>query len=485
MLQLTLSSIQEKIWDLFFNSDYRWIVSVGGKGSGKTQLAVFILYELLTNEKYRGSRILIARESLRDLRNTLVAGLERLLAENPYLKSLITTNLNLQVIRNEATDVEIYYLSLNEKNAQYKSVLSYEFNVIIIDEVDRISKEAFVEVSERYRLVHDFSKGMLILNPCSQEHWVYKEFVEKNRKDTYIVRSSTYDNYLVVRVNKKDWEAMTPYIYNGREFFVSNNIRYEKLYEIGDIVIAKRFNVSHSFITEMEMKPLGYRKIMLDGEWGAFDYGGGLFEDVFDEQNIITIDNRLIDITFDYTLYCGVDFGIRHSAYALVGVDYLGRIVILDDYISDNQPLKVFIEYMLERFRKKFNIKRPQMITYVGDVAGKNREIYDGYDLFTKLKKDYGLIFRGNRVRIVESIAIIKDLLEKKKLLISDQAHRSLEGFLGKFQADSHGNYKKDGFYEHLLDAIRYVVVDICKQNRPQKFKYLRTPTYVFPASYF
>jgi len=485
MLQLTLTAIQEKLWNLFFNSDYRWIVSVGGKGSGKTQLAVFILYELLTNEKYRGSRVLIARESLRDLRNTLVAGLERLLSENPYLKSIITSNLNLQLIRNEATDVEIYYLSLNERNAQYKSVLSYEFNVIIIDEVDRISREAFVEVSERYRLVHDFSKGMLILNPCSHEHWVYKEFVEKKRDDVYIVRSSTYDNYLVVRVSRNDWEQMVPYTYNEKEYRVSNNVRYEKLYAIDNIVIAKRFNVSHSFITEMEMKPLGYRKIMLEGEWGAFDYGGGLFEDVFNEQNIITIDNRLIDLTFDYTLYCGVDFGIRHSAYALVGVDYLGRIVILDDYISENQPLKVFIEYMLERFKKKFNIRRPQAIIYVGDIAGKNREIYDGYDLFTKLRKDYGLIFRGNRVRIVESIAMIKDLLEKKKLLVSDQAQRSLEGFLGKFQADSHGNYKKDGFYEHLLDAIRYVVVEICKQTRPLKSKVLKTPVYAFPASYF
>jgi len=485
MFELALNPIQEKLWNAFFNSDYRWIISVGGKGSGKTQLAIFILYEILTNEKYAGSRVLIARESLRDLRNTLVAGLERLLSENPSLKSIITANSNLQVIKNTAFDTEIYYLSLNEKNAQYKSVLSYEFNVVIIDEVDRITKEAFIEVSERYRLVHPFSKGMLILNPCTQEHWLYQTFVQNQRSDTIIIKSSTYDNYLIVRLKKQDLENMTQYTHQNKTYYVKDNVRYEVLYDLKDTVIAKRFNVSHSFITEMEMKPLGYRKIMLDGEWGAYDYGSGLFDDVFKEDNIITIDNRFIDYTLDFTLYCGVDFGVRHSAYVLVGVDYLGRIIILDDYISENQPVRMFIEYMLKRFKDKFRIKTPQMIIYVGDVAGKNREIYDGYDLFTKLRKEYGLTFRGNKVKIIESIALIKNLLEKKKLLVSDQAHRSLEGFLGRFQADKYGNYKKDGFYEHLLDAIRYVIFEIHKHFRSTQIKQLKTPMYAYPTTYF
>jgi hypothetical protein len=45
---------------------------VGGKGSAKTTALVYILIILMTDEKYKESKILVARESLRDLKNTLI-----------------------------------------------------------------------------------------------------------------------------------------------------------------------------------------------------------------------------------------------------------------------------------------------------------------------------------------------------------------------------------------------------------------------------
>lgn len=479
-----LTNIQNEMRELFENSPYRWIVNVGGKGSGKTDFATYIIIKMLFDERYKGSRILIARETLRDLKNTLLAGIDRKIRENPLMKAMIKTNSNLQNIINVGNEVEVYYLSLSDKNQQYKSILSYEFNVIIIDEADRITEQAFDEVSERFRLLHPFQKGMLILNPCSQEHWIYKRFVSKPRDDAVVIKSTTYDNYIIEKIPKEDLSKFKVYELNGRKYLVKNNVRYEPINELGNFIIAKRFNVSHGFLVEMENKPLAYKRIMLYGEWGAYDYGGGLFEDVFSEENIVDKDFSIYDLTFDFTLYCGIDFGIRHNAYCLLGVDVFGNMYIIDDFISTNMSVRNFIEFMLRRFNEKLGIKRPQYIVYVGDVSGKNRELYDGHDLFSKIKKEFGLNLYGQKVRVLESIAVIKDLLHEKKLLVSDRASFSLEGFLGRFKSDGFGNPIKDGFYDHLLDAIRYAVMYATKEFRSKSMRTIEKPTIGFTYKY-
>ena len=471
-----LTKKQEEMLKIFENSDYRWIINVGGKGSGKTNFAIYLILKILFDERYKGSRVLLAREALRDLRNTLIVGLDRKLRDTPSLRSSIMHNSNLQLIANTYNEVEIYYLSLSEKNQQYRSILSYEFNIVIIDEADRISEGAFYEVSERFRLLHPFQRGMLILNPCSKEHWIYKTFVEKLREDIVILKSITYDNFLYVALDGDFLKQCKKYESQGRVYFVKDNVRYEPVKQQGDFVLAKKYNVSHGFLVEMENKPLAYKKVMLYGDWGVYDYGEGLFDDVFDEDNIIDRDFSLYDLSLDFTLYCGLDFGVRHNAYCLVGVDVFGNFYILDDMITTNVPVRSFIEMMLERFKEKFQLKRPQYITFVGDISGKNRELYDGYDLFTKIKNEYNLNLYGSKVRIMESIALLKDLIHQKKLLVSDKAVFSLEGFLGKFQSDGFGRPVKDGFYDHLLDAIRYVVNFAYKDKSAKQVKTIEVP---------
>lgn len=471
-----LTEKQKEMLSLFEDSHYRWIINVGGKGSGKTDLAVYLILKILFDEKYKGSRVLLAREALRDLKNTLIVGLDRKIRESPHLKSSIQHNSNLQVITNPHNEVEIYYLSLSDKNQQYRSILSYEFNIVIIDEADRISEPAFYEVSERFRLLHPFQRGMLILNPCSKEHWIYKKFVERKDDNVVIIKSSTYDNFIYEKLYKEDLEKAKIYEYGGRKYIVKNNIRYEPVKELGDFVIVKRYNVSHGFLVEMENRPLAYKRIMLYGEWGVYDYGGGLFEDVFDEKNITDRDFSLYDLTFDFNIYCGIDFGIRHNAYCLVAVDVFGNFYVIDDMISTNMPVRTFIEAMLERFKNKFGIRKPQYITFVGDVSGKNRELYDGYDLFSKIKKEYGLNLYGTRARVLETVALLKDLIHKEKFFVSDKAVFSLEGFLGRFQSDGFGYPVKDGFYDHLLDAIRYVVFFAHKEINMKQKRVIEVP---------
>ncbi len=71
---------------------------------------------------------------------------------------------------------------------------------MIIDELDRISEEAFDEVSQRMRLVHKFSKGLLNLNPVPETHWIYRKFIKDGYPQTKVIKSSSYDNFIKVKL---------------------------------------------------------------------------------------------------------------------------------------------------------------------------------------------------------------------------------------------------------------------------------------------
>ena len=125
-MSIVLTDKQAEIYNAFFNeSDTRWMLSVGGKGSAKTTVSVIILLTLFFDERFKNSQILIARESLRDLKNTLVAEFKKKCAEiGAKEDEVFIVKDDLQYIENLITKTKIFYLSLSDKNQQYRSVLS-------------------------------------------------------------------------------------------------------------------------------------------------------------------------------------------------------------------------------------------------------------------------------------------------------------------------------------------------------------------------
>jgi len=475
-----LSPKQQEIYKLFFeNNEIRWIVSVGGKGSGKSTLAVVILTDLFFDPRFKGSRILIGRESLRDLKNTLVRSFIKRLNELGIPKDVIYTNETLQVIRNEMNDVEIYYLSLSNRNEQYRSVLSYEFNVVIIDEADRISYEAFVEVSNRFRLMHPFQKGMIMLNPTPETHWIYREFVANPKPASVVVHSSTYDNFILKKFPKeKFYQETKVYEFEGKEYRYKDNIRYEVVKEVGDYVIVKQFNNTHLYYVEQEARPLSYRKIVLEGNWGAYSLDGGLYQLEFTWKNIADELPPEEEFPF-YRFYAGVDFGFRHPAFVLLMEDEWGRYIVADELLGENISVIDFFTLLKRRMREKFKLNLED-ITIFGDVAGSYREQGDGTPIIKKIRDRFGINILTYKQKVMEGVYLIKDWLTTKiedepKLKVYKGCSITLSGFLGRFQQDELGRPIKDGYYEHIHDALRYAVYGIDRISKHHKIR-IRKP---------
>jgi len=486
MKDIVLTPKQNEIINAFFNGDKLWIMSVGGKGSAKTTATLFILLRLMFDQEFSKSKILVARESLRDLKNTLIDEFIRLCTEKGIKLGIdYDENKQLQRIYSYVNQSEIFYLSLSDKNEQYKTVRSYEFNVVIIDELDRISYKAFEEASERLRYPHKFIRGIVNLNPVPQDHWIYEWFVKENGKFTpftQIIKSSVYDNFVYVEVSKDFLEKADKYVFEDKVYYVVNNRRYEIVGEKGDKYIAKRFNPPHTYLAQMEHKPYYYRRVMLFGEWGnAYFEGNGIYTSYFSEENIYHDFNINSNLAFYYNFYAGIDFGFRRPAYVLLFEDELGRLVVIDELLGENEPVSIFLQNVAKRLKANFGLTIHD-VEWWGDVAGNQRDQYDGITLLKKIQDEFRLTIKTMRVPQFQSIEAIRDMLTteiqgKKWLRVYQNCHITLNGLLGEFQIEDNGKLLKDGYYEHIHDALRYICYPLYRKTKHSNLV-IKTPKY-------
>jgi PBSX family phage terminase large subunit len=486
MSDIVLTPKQEEIVQAFFEGNKLWVMSVGGKGSAKTTATLFILLRLMFDKQFEKSKILVARESLRDLKNTLIDEFIRLCSEKGIKLGIdYDENKQLQRILSFVNNSEIFYLSLSDKNEQYKTVRSYEFNVVIVDELDRISYRAFIEASERLRYPHKFIRGLVNLNPVPETHWIYKEFVEDTgdfTPFTTVIRSSVYDNFVYVKVSKDFPEHADRYTYEDKVYHVVNNRRYEIVSDDGDKVLTKRYNPPHTYLTQMEHKPYYYRRVMLLGEWGnAFYEGNGLYTSYFTEDNIYHDFNINSSLAFYYNFYAGIDFGVRRPAYVLLLEDELGRLVVIDELIGDNEPVSTFIHNVAKRMKSYFGITIHD-VEWWGDIAGRQRDQFDGLSILKRVQDEFKISIKTMRNPQFHSVEAIRDMLtteiqDQKLLRVYQNCHITLNGFLGEFQVDDNGKLLKDGYYEHIHDALRYVCFPLYKRLKHSKFM-IKTPKY-------
>jgi PBSX family phage terminase large subunit len=477
-LSIVLTDKQAEIYNTFFNEpDTRWILSVGGKGSAKTTVSVIILLTLFFDERFKNSQILIARESLRDLKNTLVSEFKKKCAEiGAKEDEVFIIKDDLQYIENLITGTKIFYLSLSDRNQQYRSVLSYEFNVVVIDELDRISEEAFDEVSQRMRLPHKFNKGLLNLNPVPETHWVYRKFVKNEFPQTKVIKSSSYDNYIKVKIPVHIFTSKAkPYVYEDKEYYVIDNTRYEVIGRDGEYILAKKYNLAHSFYVEMEHRNYAFKRVMLNGEWGSAYVDDGLYTSTFTEDNVFKGVITPKDLQYFYKPYAGLDFGFRRPAFVLLAEDEWGRLIVIDELLGENVSTIQFIDLVRKRLREKWKLDALQ-VEWFGDIAGRQASQSDGVSIINRIRQEYNIDVITNKVPVLDSVGLIRELLDKdirnqKSLQVSPDAPISMAGFLGEFKMDDFGKPIKDGYYDHIHDAIRYAVWGVARQNKYNTFK--------------
>lgn len=177
--------------ELFKKPKTRYYLITGSRGSAKSwHIAYFLLW--LTYEP--GHVILYTRF-------TMIASHISIIPEFIEKMDLIDSRKNFTITKteiiNNATGSRILFrgikTSSGNQTASLKSIQGV--TTYVQEEAEELTdKETFatIDLSIRHKTLPN--RVIMVMNPCSKEHFIYKDFIEKKRDDTTYIHTTYLDN---------------------------------------------------------------------------------------------------------------------------------------------------------------------------------------------------------------------------------------------------------------------------------------------------
>jgi len=158
-----------------FSADSRYFIIIGGRGSGKS-FAVSFFPTLLTFEA--GHRILFTRQTMTSAHLSIIPEVEEkidLLGAGGLFHS------TKREVINRATDSAIIFRGIKSSSGDQTANLKSLKGVTtwIVDEAEELTDETkFDTIDLSVRQKGPQNRVILVLNPATKEHWIYKRFYE-------------------------------------------------------------------------------------------------------------------------------------------------------------------------------------------------------------------------------------------------------------------------------------------------------------------
>jgi Terminase large subunit, T4likevirus-type, N-terminal len=208
-----------------------------------------------------------------------------------------------------------------------------------------------------------------------------------------------------------------------------------------------------------------YRRQLLDGDWDVRE-GGSCFTE-FDWEN------HTLDLTrgddSEFEVFRGFDFGFHHSPALWIEAQERTAFVF-GELHCQMEPLPVVIAEMKAR-DKEYGLYTPDVRTFP-DPAGMGTNYQTGKKDFDVLREG-GIFVTDDKERYGRATRtnLIKAMLEQDRLFVSrdcpyliDALERAVWDQTGDIL---HDFYKKDGIWDHVLDALGEALARIFTARRP------------------
>jgi len=378
-------------WNNLANST-RFFVLTGGRGSGKS-FEVGRFTSLLSFE--RGHKILFTRQTMSSAHLSIIPEFQE---KVDLLELQEFFEVQRSSIKNKASNSEIIFKGLKTSSGDQTANLKSLQGVTtwILDEAEELTDEAtFDKINLSLRTKGVQNRVILILNPTSKEHWIYKRFFER---------------------------ANVPEGFNG----VKNNVTYIHTTYLDNIK-----HLDQSFLDEVEYikktNPKKYEHVILGG-W--LDKAEGV---VFDNWKYGTFNPDKLQTSF------GQDFGFSIDPTTLVevAIDRKKKIIYAKEHLYKPKLTTSEIAHINKSVCKYGVIvadsAEPRLIDELSKAGCNIRPAEKGQgsiNLGVELIKDYQLI--------VEGVNIGKEL---NNYVYADKG--------SKLYVDS---------FNHIIDALRYNV---------------------------
>lgn len=309
-----------------------------------------------------------------------------------------------------------------------------------IDEAEEVEEQIFERL--KGRLSHKNvgkPSGWLTSNPPNENHWIYKQFELNPDLEYFTIHASTYEN---------------------KEYLPSG------------------------YIEDLEKLPPSWRKKYLEGQYG-FTPDGVPYYSGYQEH----FHKRQLGYDPSKPLHAGWDSGRRHPAFALTQWD--GKAwKVLAEILGSNIRIESFVDtQVLPLLNTKF--KGANIIHCGGPEYMQGNDKSDSTSYQILQAKGIQLHVKHSEYSLRQQIIDnkINTIVDGQPCLQVDNNCKIInDGFLGGYryptvkEGQEFGIKKdlpfKDGFYEHLMNCLEYIAIQIFApikvEHKPQvehKFK--------------
>lgn len=399
----------------FHRDPAKYRLLIGAWGSGKT--TTLIWEDICLALEYPGSQGVIYRKTYPALRDT---------TKRDYL-----ANCPRELIRTETRTEgreEIEFVNGSRRLFRclddYRKLGSTQWDVVNVDEAEEVDEEEFRTLAfGRLRGTVGPRRMVLASNPPNIDHWLYDFFVSQANADTAVHHFSTYDN---------------------------------------------QTNLPDGYLAKLETMPPMWKRKYLYGQWGVLAEGAQVFTNFRDDLHIAPL-----KYAAGLPLIRGWDFGFHHPACVWLQVAPTGHVAILHELLGKEEDLRHFAKRVVETTNQRFG---PRTCEDYCDVAGTQKN--DRGPTAVQILHNEFRIFPGYRkVGLFQSVTQINDLLERlplglPMLRLAPHCRLLREAFAGGYCMDKKTDLpKKDGFYEHVVDALRYGITPVLAGSVPSLYE--------------
>ena len=388
-----------------FENTTRYFIITGGRGSSKS-FGVGTFTNLLSFEL--GHKILFTRQTMTSAHLSIIPEFQEkidLMELNSFF------DINKSEIKNKESGSEIIFkgikTSSGDQTANLKSLQGV--TTWILDEAEELTDEiTFDKINLSIRQKGKQNRIILILNPATKEHWIYKRFFE----------------------DKGVQEG-----FNG----IKDDVTYIHTTYLDNIE-----NLDQSFINEVERI-----KLTNPNKYTHQILGGWL-----NRAEGVVYDNWKIDkfVNTDYVFY-GQDFGFSVDPTTLIhcAVDKKNKTIYVKEclYKSGLKTSQIAIE----------NIRYANKTLIIADSAEPR--------LIAELKAQ-GCNIKGiSKPLIIDRVALLQDWL----IVVDPESTNIIKELNNYVWQDKKSNTPIDD-YNHTLDPIGYVLWDVIGKPNKGKYMF-------------
>ncbi len=417
MIEIT-SSYQPVEWqDKMHGTDWENAWLLGGKGGGKSRAAIEEL--LACAMEFPGTRWIIGRKTLPSLKDSTWREFITVLPEgliSDYNKA--DRNVTLQ-------NGSIF---MGRPLDEMKKFESIEIAGFLIDEGDEVDQEIYTTLKTRVRQMVTVAgkrvkpryRGLIVSNPPEEDHWLVDTFFNIKPKGAVVFQSTTFDN----AKNLPDGYIDT---------------------------------LKSTYSPDMQQR-------MIYGQLGKVHKGRPVFPQ-FARGNFI----KAVELDPKLPLYRLIDFGFNHPAWVWAQF-YGSQMRVIGEKMGKRKYLDDFIrEDCLPYEAETLGSNAGQLFRAFCDPRGSDES--DKGKSSVEVLNDFGIFPVYRRTRIEEGIKALKHFLDTKNeagdlnFVIHPRCTILIEALRGGYhRLDGDESPAKDGYYDHLVDAMRYGAIHLYKR---------------------